>query len=301
MSKPLTIQQFFTLFPDDDTCLDHLFRTRFGEQVECKKCHRISKFYRITAELAYSCPWCGDHLHPMVGTPFEKTHTSLQRWYYAMYLFTATRHGVSAKELQRQFGCSYKTAWRMGHEIRKYMAALDGDDLLSGEVEVDETFVGGKRPGKRGHRAGLEKTVVMGMLDRTSGEVIANVVPDTKSGTLIDNVRQHVAKGSTVHTDEWRGYAKLEAYGYVHETVNHAAGEYVRGKSHTNSIESYFGILKRSIRSTHINVSEKHLPKYLKEFEYRMNLRKVPKLMFDLMLSFHRLSTPRDVLEAPAR
>ncbi len=147
----------------------------------------------------------------------------------------------------------------------------------------------------------MEKTVVMGMLDRASGEVIAHVVPDTKSGTLIDNVRQHVAKGSTVHTDEWRGYAKLEAYGYIHETVNHAAGEYARGKSHTNSIESYFGILKRSIRSTHINVSEKHLPKYLKEFEYRMNLRKVPKLMFDLMLSFHRLSTPRDVLEAPSR
>lgn len=147
MSKPLTVQQFFTLFPDDDTCLDHLFRTRFGEQVLCPKCHRISKFYRLASEQAYSCPWCGHHVHPMVGTPFEKTHTSLQRWYYAMYLFTTTRHGVSAKELQRQFGCSYKTAWRMGHEIRKYMAVLDGDDeKLDGNVEVDETYVGGKRP-----------------------------------------------------------------------------------------------------------------------------------------------------------
>ena len=123
----------------------------------------------------------------MVGTPVRKVPYHLQRWYYAMYLFTTTRHGVSAKELQRQFGCSYKTAWRMGHEIRKYMAALDGNGPLDGNVEVDETFIGGKRPGKaRRGRSKANKTVVFAMLDRESGEVISKVVPDV-SGTTLHN------------------------------------------------------------------------------------------------------------------
>src|SRR5262245_56030399 len=226
MTKPLTVQQFFKLFPDDDTCLDHLFRTRFGEQVLCSNCHRISKFYRIQAELAFSCPFCGWHLHPMVGTPFQKTHTSLQRWYYAMYLFTTTRHGVSAKELQRQFGCSYKTAWRMGHEIRKYMSALDQDGPLDGNVELDETYVGGKDPEGRGGRMKANKTIVFAMLDRESGEVISKVVPNATGLTLRKHVRANVTRGSILHTDEFKAYKRLAEQGYEHQTVNHAAGEY---------------------------------------------------------------------------
>lgn len=294
VTKPLTIQQFFAQFPDDDTCLDHLFRTRFGEQVQCPKCNRISKFYRIQAEWAYSCQWCGWHIHPMVGTPFEKTHTSLQRWFYAMYRFSTTRHGVSAKELQREFGCSYKTAWRMGHEIRKYLAMLDGQGPLDGNVEADETLIGGKdKTGKRGRDPDSNKTVVFAMLDRESGEVISQVVENSKASTLKPIIEAHVVKGSTVHTDEWSGYRRLDRLGYVHSTVNHAAEEYARDGSHVNTLEGYFSILKRSIRSTHTNVSAKHLPKYLAEFEYRMNLRKVPALMFRLMMSFRGLTVPR--------
>ena len=120
-----------------------------------------TKFHRLSAEKAYSCQHCAHHMHPMVGTPFEQTHMPLQNWFYAMYLFTATRHGVSAKELQRQFGCSYKSAWRMGHEIRKYLAEFDGTTPLDGQVEVDETYVGGKRKGKRG-RGAAGKTIVVG-------------------------------------------------------------------------------------------------------------------------------------------
>lgn len=295
MSKPLTVQQFFSLFPNDDTCLDHLFRTRFGEQVSCPRCNRTSKFYRLASEQAYSCQFCGWHIHPMVGTPFEKTHTSLQRWYYAMYRFSTTRHGVSAKELQREFGCSYKTAWRMGHEIRKYLALLDGQGPLDGDVEADETLVGGERnPEGRGRRKTKNRSVVFAMLDRESGEVISQVVPDAKAATLKPQIEMHVVKGSTVHTDEWSGYRRLDRLGYVHETVNHRAKEYARDGSHVNTLEAYFGILKRSIRSTHIWVSAKHLPKYLAEFEYRMNLRSTPKLMFDLMLSFRNLRPARE-------
>jgi transposase-like protein len=295
MSKPLTVQQFFALFPDDDTCLDHLFRTRFGEQVQCPKCHKISKFYKLASEQAYSCSWCGHHIHPMMGTPFAKSHTSLQRWYYAMYRFSTTRHGVSAKELQREFGCSYKAAWRMGHEIRKYMALLDGQGPLDGNVEADETLIGGKDAlGRRG-RGDPTKTVVFAMLDRESGEVISEVVPDSSAATLKPIIEAHVVKGSTVHTDEWSGYRRLDRLGYVHSAVNHAAEEYARDGSHVNTLEGYFSLLKRSIRSTHVQVSAKHLPKYLAEFEYRMNLRKVPKLMFDLMLSFRMMVVPRPV------
>jgi transposase len=287
----MTVQEFFSIFPDDDTCLDHLFRTRFGEQVQCPKCNRISKFYRIQAEQAYSCPFCGWHVHPMVGTPFEKTHTSLQRWYYAMYRFSTTRHGVSAKELQREFGCSYKTAWRMGHEIRKYLALLDSDGPLDGNVEVDETLVGGKdKEGRRGRDPKSNKTVVFAMLDRESGEVISRVVPNSKARTLKPIIAANVRKGTRIHSDEWSGYRRLDKWGYEHSTVNHAAGEYANEDgSHVNTLEGYFSLLKRSIRSTHVWVSAKYLPNYLCEFEYRMNLRAAPKLMFDLMLSFRDL------------
>ena len=131
MTKTFTVQDFFKRFPDDAACLDHLMKLRYGETLDCPKCGKHGHFTRIHKMPAYACPWCGNHIHPMAGTPFERSHTALQSWFYAMYLFTTTRHGVPAKELQRQLGVTYKTAWRMGHEIRKYMAEVDGDDGLS--------------------------------------------------------------------------------------------------------------------------------------------------------------------------
>jgi transposase-like protein len=126
MTKPLTTAAFFRLFPDDETCLQHLFTVRFGQGYTCPSCERPSNWYRIKAERAYSCQWCGHHLHPTVGTPFAKTRTPLQLWFYAIHLFTTTRHGVSGKELQRQLGVTYKTAWRMAALIREHMADVDG-------------------------------------------------------------------------------------------------------------------------------------------------------------------------------
>ena len=129
--KPATIQQFFKKFPDDESCLKHLFNVRFGQGYKCPKCHKKAKWYAIKAERAYSCGDCGHHIHPTVGTIFEASSTSLQLWFYAIYLFT-TRSGVSAKELQRQLGVTYKCAWRMGHKIREHMINTDGDDKLEG-------------------------------------------------------------------------------------------------------------------------------------------------------------------------
>lgn len=284
MSKPMTLRDFLAQFPDDDACLDHLMKTRFGETTSCPKCGKASKFSRLASEKAYSCQWCGHHIHPMVGTPFHRSHTPLHNWYVAMYKFTQTRHGVSAKELQREFGCSYKTAWRMGHEIRKYMALLDGNTPLEGDVEVDESYLGGKRPGKRG-RGAAGKTIVVAMQDR-DGDLIATTVPNVKKATLHAEIEAHVVKGSTVHTDELSSYVGLEAKGYTHERVHHGSGEYARGNSHVNSVEGFFSIIKRSILSTHISVSRKHLSKYLGEFEYRHNRRKAPRRMFEQMLAF---------------
>jgi len=282
MSKPMTTQQFFTQFPDDETCLTHLMQTRFGTEGECPKCHRHAKFYRIKAERAYACEWCGHHIHPTAGTPMHRTRTSLQSWFYVMHLFTVSRHGISGKEIQRSLGCTYKTAWRMGHEIRKYMAVLDGNDPLDGDVEADEAYLGGKRSGKRGRGAG-GKTVVFAMQDR-DGDLMSQVVPDAKRSTLHPIIKDNVEKGSTIHTDEWPPYRGIVDHGYEHKTVEHGAGEYARDGSHVNHVEAFFGILKKSIRSTHVWVSRKHLSSYLGEFEFRHNLRKRPDLMFQRML-----------------
>jgi transposase-like protein len=280
--KLLTVQDFLRMFPDDDTCLAHLFHVRYGVDPQCPKCGEIGKFHRLSKMPAYTCN-CGHHLHPMTGTPFLRTRTSLQKWFYAMFLFTTTRNGVAAKELQRQLGVTYKTAWRMAKEIRVYMAQVDGDETLGGPgrgiVEADKAFIGGYD--RRGHD---DKTVVLGMVER-GGDVITRVVTDRSASTLTPIIKEFVEPGSRIATDTAKGFASLWQHGYRHATVNHAEKEYVRQSVHTNTIEAFWAMVKRTINGTHIWVSPKHLPKYLGEIEYRWNLRKRPELMFPLLLS----------------
>ena len=284
MAKTFTIQEFFKRFPDDDACLDHLMKVRYGDEVDCPKCGEIGKFRRLRKMPAYTCN-CGHHIHPMVGTPFARSHSSLQKWFYAMYMFTTSRHGVAAKELQRQLGVTYKTAWRMGHEIRKYMGEVDGIPPMTDHVEVDEAYVGGKRRKVKGFtgRSAKGKTVVFGILER-DGELFTKVVPNASRKSLIPLIVANVPKGTRISSDEWSPYRVLSSLGYRHETVDHRSKEYARGDIHVNTLESFWAILKRSIRGTHIHVSPKHLPKYLGEFEYRYNLRKTPEIMFDRLL-----------------
>jgi transposase len=279
----ITIREFMEQFPTDEICLQHLFDARFGQGHTCPKCAKKSNWYRFKAERAFACQWCGHHLHPTVGTPFEDTRTPLQLWFYAIYLFTTSRHGVPAKELERQLGVTYKTAWRMGHEIRKHMADVDGENKLWGQVEIDETYVGGHRPGPRGHAA-LGKTIVFGMMQR-NGEVMTKIVPDTKRKTLMPIIEANVKKGTTCHTDEHVSYRSLKSQGYKHKTVEHGVKEYVRGDSHVNGMENFWKHLKGSIKSTHIHVSKKHLSKYAKEFEFRFNRRGNPSVMLPSLLS----------------
>jgi transposase-like protein len=290
MAETFTYLDFFQRFPTDEACMDHLMHVRYGEQVDCPKCGKTGKFHRVRKRPVYQCAWCGHQVSPMAGTPFERSHTPLQKWFYAMYLFSITRHGVSGKELQRQLGVTYKTAWRMGHEIRKYMGDVDGDPPLTDHVEIDETYIGGRKPKIKGFtgRGAKGKTVVMGILER-DGELFTKVVPNASRKSLIPPIFERIKAGTRISADEWLPYRILPYLGYKHEVVNHRAKEYARGDVHVNSLEGMWSILKRSIRSTHVHVSAKYLPNYLAEFEYRFNMRKRPATMFTrLVWSFTR-------------
>lgn len=234
----MTFKEFLTQFPDDESCLKHLFETRFSQSYKCPKCKEKTKWHRIKAERAYSCQRCGHHLHPTAGTLFQDSRTSLQSWFYAMYLFTTSRHGVPAKELERQLGVTYKTAWRMGHQIRNHMAQVDDEMPLYGEVEIDETYVGGRTHGVRG-RGPANKTIVFGMLQR-DGQVMTKVVPNVAKKTLQPIIEENVLNGSVIHTDELKSYKGLKKAGFNHQTVNHGSGEYANALgTHVNNLENF--------------------------------------------------------------
>lgn len=288
MASRLTVKQFFAKFPTDEACLDHVMEVRFGMRHTCRACGVDATFHRLTERRAYSCAQCGDHLYPCAGTIFQDSRTSLQSWFYAIYLFVTTRHGVSGKELERTLGVTYKTAWRMGQQIRLLMGSAQGFGMLQGHVEVDETYVGGHRPGKRG-RGAAGKTIVMGIKER-GGDMRAQAIPDVKKETLRAVVKDNVEPGSFVSTDELVSYGLLAPDGYQHGAVKHGIKEYAyydwrQGvKHHTNSVESFWKLFKNSIRSTHIHVSAKYMDRYLNEFTYRSNHRAMENAMFDLLI-----------------
>ena len=282
MANKYTYYQFMQEYPNDDACLDMIMRLRFGSNPTCNECGRETKYHRITGRRQYACQFCGAHVSPCAGTIFEKSSTSLHKWFYAMYLFSTTRHGVPAKELERQLGVTYKCAWRIGHEVRKLMDGIKADSLF-GDTEADESYFGGRREGGKRGRGAPNKTIVFGMMARNGG-VKTEVVPDVKKKTLQPIIEDTVEPGVTIHTDELKSYKGLDKAGYRHSKVNHGAGEYVRDGSHVNSIEGYWSRLKNSIRGTHVHVSKQHMPKYLAEFDFRHNLRSMPEQMFHVLI-----------------
>jgi transposase len=290
-TKAPTLRQFQDRFPTEEACLDHLFQVRYGTDFECPGCHRPAKFSRVKARRSYQCQWCAHQVYPTAGTPFDRTRTPLRDWFFVMFQFCTTRNGVAAKKVERDLGVTYKTAWRMCHEIRKYMGALDSDDPLGGvgeTVEIDETLIGGSVSGMgKGYKG--NKTCVVGMLER-DGELVTRVVRSRHKEAMRGVILANVLPGTTLHTDEFGGYKDIDQCGYVHVKVNHSAGHYADASgAGVNAIEGFWAQLKRGINGTHIHVSGKHLPKYLGEFEYRYNMRQVPHLMLDrLMFSFAR-------------
>jgi len=207
-SPDFSVREFFQRFPTEDACLEHIMQVRFGgTRFDCPKCGTAdSTFHKLQKRRTYVCASCGHHVNPTAGTILENTRTPLVSWFYAIYLFCTTRHGVSGKELQRQLGVTYKTAYRIGQQIRDLMSKAQGfDALLAGHIELDEAYVGGRRSGGKRGRGAPGKTIVMGLAER-DGRMKAVVIPNVKKGTLRDVVLQNVEPGSTVSTDELYSY-----------------------------------------------------------------------------------------------
>ncbi|NQU62412.1 MAG: IS1595 family transposase [Rhodospirillales bacterium] len=286
MADKFTVRDFFNRFPDDDSCLHHVMEVRFGARHVCQSCDQEATFHKLANRKAYACSRCGDNLYPCAGTIFQDSRTSLQLWFYAIYLFVITRHGVSGKELQRTLGVTYKTAWRIAKQIRTLMGEVDGFEKLRGHVEIDEAYIGGYIKGGQGGRG---KTIAVGVKER-GGRMIAGVAEDTTTNTLRGIVHQTIEPGSTVSTDELPAYNLLTSDGYQHGTVKHGAKQYVRyddttdALHHVNNVETFWGLFKKSIASTHIHVSPKYMGLYLREFTFRSNHREKQNAMFDLLI-----------------
>jgi len=279
-----SVTEFLADFPDDAACLDYLWRTRHapnGEHAHCPKCDAVKVFKRYATKQqrqSWTCTACGHHLHPTAGTIFHRSSTSLRLWFHAMYLMTSTRCGISAKQLERELGVHYKTAWRMFNRIRnELMAEGEPAPSLRGEVEVDETSWGGKPRRKFKTRQEAiafreAKPTVLGMVER-GGRVRARVIPTRFGEPLSDAVRANVNPEAILYTDDWLSYRPLAREYAGHRVINHSAGSYVEGDIYTNTIEGFFGNLKTGMRGTYKLVSRKWLQSYLDEYAWRYNHR----------------------------
>jgi transposase len=281
-----TFKAFQADYPNDDACLFKLMEIQHGgTDIICPGCKKQAKFHLMSKRKAFACQLCGFHIHPCAGTIFHKSRTKLTHWFFAMYLMMTTRHGVAAKEVQRQIGVTYKTAWRICHQLRLQMAEADESGPLAGHIEIDDAGIGSKRARKgRGRGRWAGPPIMIGMVER-GGRVKTRVVPNLRTETVEHIVTTNVQRGSRISTDELPVYKRLRHKGYVVRSVTHSRKEFVRGDTHTNSIEGFWSRLKLSIRGTHVSVSKKHLWKYASEFSYRYNMRKTPELMFDKLIS----------------
>lgn len=274
--KRYTIRDFQRDFPTDASCLEWLANYRWPEGIHCDKCNKITKHHPMISRRSLSCQNCGHHVHPTADTIFHKSATPLTLWFYAVYLMAQTRGGISAKQIERETGVTYKTAWRMCKLIRE---RLDEDsDPMSGKVEIDESYFGGRRPGKRGRGAG-GKTPVMGMVER-DGRIKAVVVPDTKARTMLPIIDRSIEAGTIIYTDEYRSYNGLGERGFDHSHIKHSAKVYVSGDVHTNTIEGFWGLIKRGISGVYHHVNPKYLQRYVNEYSFRYNHRNDEQPMF---------------------
>ena len=283
-----SLMEFMAEFPDDAACLDYLWRTLYapdGKHFHCPKCDAVRTFHRVESRPLYSCAKCGKGIHPTAGTIFEKSSTSLHLWFYGVYLMSSTRCGISAKQLERELGVTYKTAYRMFQKIR-YLLTQEDDAPFQGTVEVDEAYIGGKaewrspaRSRAKGVRrgAGTIKTPVVGIAQRgtddESGKVYVTLATGRRSTDLVGQVLKKVLPATTVYTDETSKAEPLSKWGYTHGRVNHRQEVYVSGDVHTNTIEGFWALTKRGIGGVYHSVSTKHLQSYLDEYAFRYNNR----------------------------
>jgi transposase len=293
-----TVKDLRRDFPDDDSCLQWLVEWLHPGGITCKKCDKVTKHYKDKGRRSYSCSECGNHLHPTAGTICHNSRVPLTDWFYAIYMMSTNKAGTTATQIQRELGCTYKTAWRMMHQIRKMMASPTG--LLIGEVEIDESYVhpnvykrssAQRRYGRTGNRTGQ---ILFGMVQRNG---VAKVwhVKSAGARVLKPLIQDNVEYGTLIHTDGYRAYQSLPKMGYEHRWTDHSAWEFYTDASYTQNIENLWSTMKPRWKGTFKHISPKYLQAYVDEFTWRYNHRDSISMFFALLGQF---SEERSVSES---
>lgn len=267
-------------FTDPVAASEFLESIRWPEGVVCPHCGESEREpYRLNGKSlgkrrVWKCRVCRKQFTVMVGTIFESSHVPLNKWLAAFYLLCSSKKGMSAHQLHRSIGVTYKTAWFMFHRIREAMKEPAFASKLSGTIEADETYIGGKKKNAKRGRGTPNKQAVMALVER-DGRARSFHVANVTAKELGGVIRAHVDPSARLMTDEWLSYRKVGKELADHQTVAHSMGEYVRGDAYTNSVEGYFSILKRGVDGIYHHVSRAHLHRYLSEFDFRYNHREV--------------------------
>ncbi|MBC9813916.1 IS1595 family transposase [Crocinitomicaceae bacterium CZZ-1] len=299
----MTILEFQDKFSTEQSIINYYIQIKYNGNLCCDHCGSDKVYHRKDKLKMYQCETCNNNFSIFKGTIFEKSSTSLRKWFYAIHLFLNSKKGISGCQLQREVGVTYKTAWRMLKQIRTAMASKGMKDVFSSTVEIDETYIGGKPrkknkgmqtdefKNKRGR--GSFKTPVIGIIDRTSKQVYAKVaLPNENNqkltGKQLLSILSEVTKtGTTVISDEFRSYNILSKSGFIHLKVDHSK-EFAKDEIHTNNIESFWGILKRGIYGIYHSVSVKYMQNYINEFSFRYNNRFNENIFDTLIKNTHQ-------------
>lgn len=280
LPKINTLIDVLTHFSDEKVCLEHLKQMRWGGVPYCPHCG-CEKVYEFSDGKRYKCAACRKQFTAKVGSIFEDSKIPLRKWFAAIWLITSHKKGISSLQLSKDLGVTQKTAWFMLHRLRHASQTQAFQQPLTGTVECDETYVGGKEKNKHKSkrqtgtqgRSTKTKSVVIGMLER-DGKVMAVKTENAEGKTVRDLIISNIVFGSNIVTDEYRGYKGLE-FLFTHTFVLHGSGQYVNGEAHTNTIEGFWSLLKRGIIGIYHSVSPKHLQRYLNEFSFRYNSRQI--------------------------